>query len=203
MTITSIRQTSPGRLTIALDSGEELRSTLGVVTELRLFTGLVLDEAAAEELRLASGRALARERALELVSQRQMSRRELETKLRQKGVDPETASYCGAWLLDRGLLDEAAYAAAVVRHYAAKGCGAGKVRAELMRRGIPRSLADAALEAMPDGADKLDRLIAARLKDPGDRDEVRKLSASLYRRGFSAGEIRSALRRVQADFEEY
>ena len=96
MTITSIRQTSPGRLTITLDSGEELRSTLGVVTELRLFTGLVLDEAAAEELRLASGRALARERALELVSQRQMSRRELETKLRQKGVDPETASYCGA-----------------------------------------------------------------------------------------------------------
>ena len=64
-------------------------------------------------------------------------------------------------------------------------------------------LADAALEAMPDGADKLDRLIAARLKDPGDRDEVRKLSASLYRRGFSAEEIRSALRRVQADFEEY
>ena len=72
-----------------------------------------------------------------------------------------------------------------------------------MRRGIPRSLADAALEAMPDGADKLDRLIAARLKDPGDRDEVRKLSASLYRRGFSAEEIRGALRRVQADFEEY
>ena len=56
---------------------------------------------------------------------------------------------------------------------------------------------------MPDGDEKLDRLIAARLKDPGDRDEVRKLSASLYRRGFSGEEIRSALRRAQADDEEY
>ena len=45
--------------------------------------------------------------------------------------------------------------------------------------------------------------IAARLKDPNDRDELRRLSASLYRRGFSAEEIRSALRRIQADFEEY
>ena len=199
MTITSIRQTSPGRLTITLDSGEELRSTLGVVTELRLFTGLVLDEAAAEELRLASGRALARERALELVSQRQMSRRELETKLRQKGVDPGTASYCGAWLLDRGLLDEAAYAAAVVRHYAAKGYGEGRVRAELQRRGIPRELLDEALAAMPEDTSKIDKYIASRLRDPGDRDEVRKLSAALYRRGFSGEEIRSALRRFEVE----
>ena len=199
MTITSIRQTSPGRLTITLDSGEELRSTLGVVTELRLFTGLVLDEAAAEELRLTSGRALARERALELVSQRQMSRRELETKLRQKGVDPETASYCGAWLLDRGLLDEAAYAAAVVRHYAAKGYGEGRVRAELQRRGIPRELLDEALAAMPEDTSKIDKYIASRLRDPGDRDEVRKLSAALYRRGFSGEEIRSALRRFEVE----
>ncbi len=199
MTITSIRQTSPGRLTIALDSGEELRSTLGVVTELRLFTGLVLDEAAAEALRLASGRALARERALELVSQRQMSRREPETKLRPQGGAPETASYCGAWLLDRGLLDEAAYAAAVVRHYAAKGYGEGRVRAELQRRGIPRELLDEALAAMPEDTSKIDKYIASRLRDPGDRDEVRKLSAALYRRGFSGEEIRSALRRFEVE----
>ena len=202
MTITSIRQTSRGRLTIALDSGEELRSTLGVVTELRLFTGLVLDEAAAEELRLASGRALARERALELVSQRQMSRRELETKLCQKGVDPETASYCGAWLLDRGLLDEAAYAAAVVRHYAAKGYGAGRVRSELGRRGVDRALWDEAVEQMPAADEKLHKFIAARLKDPNDREQLRKIGAALFRRGYSWEEIRTALRRYSDEIIE-
>ncbi len=199
MTITSIKQSSPGRLTVCLDDGEEIRSTLGVVTELRLFTGRELDGAAAEELRLSSHRALAREQALELVSRRQMSRRELETKLRRKGVDPETAAYCGAWLLDRGLLDEAAYAAAVVRHYAAKGYGEGRVRAELQRRGIPRELLDEALTVLPAGSEKIDKYIASRLRDPGDRDEVRKLSAALYRRGFSGEEIRSALRRFEVE----
>ena len=88
-----------------------------------------------------------------------------------------------------------------MRHYAARGCGAGRVRQELMRRGIPRELSDEALGAMPEGNDRLDRLIAAKLKDPADRDAVRKLSASLYRRGFSGEEIREALERARAAFE--
>lgn len=203
MTVTAIRQDAPDRPVVVLDDGEEIQSTPGAVTALRLFVGRELDLEALEAVRLESRRALARERALTMISRRQMSAKELREKLRQKGVDPETAAWCAYWLAERGLLDEEAYAAAVVRHYAAKGFGAGKVRAELARRGVPRELADAALEAMPDGDDRLDRLIAARLKDPGDRDEVRKLSASLYRRGFSGEEIRSALRRAQADDEEY
>ena len=202
MTVTAIRQDSPDRLRVVLEDGEEIRSTLGVVTALRLYAGRELDAEGLEELRRESGRALARERALTLVSQRQMSAKELRDKLRQKGIEPETADWCVDWLTERGLLDEAAYAAAVVRHYAARGYGAGRVRAELSRRGLPRELADEAMEAMPGGQEKLDRLIAARLRDPGDRDEVRKLSASLYRRGFSSEEIRSALRRFETEIEE-
>ncbi len=202
MTVTAIRQDSPDRLRVVLEDGEEIRSTLGVVTALRLYAGRELAAEGLEELRRESGRALARERALTLVSQRQMSARELRDKLRQKGIEPETADWCVDWLAEQGLLDEAAYAAAVVRHYAAKGYGAGRVRAELSRRGLPRELADEAMEAMPGGQEKLDRLIAARLRDPGDRDEVRKLSASLYRRGFSSEEIRSALRRLETEIEE-
>ena len=202
MTVTAIRQDSPDRLRVVLEDGEEIRSTLGVVTALRLYAGRELDAEGLEELRRESGRALARERALTLVSQRQMSAKELRDKLRQKGIEPETAAWCVDWLTERGLLDEAAYAAAVVRHYAARGYGAGRVRAELSRRGLPRELADEAMEAMSGGQEKLDRLIAARLRDPGDRDEVRKLSASLYRRGFSSEEIRSALRRFETEIEE-
>lgn len=202
MTVTAIRQDSPERLRVTLDGGEEIQTTLGAVTAMRLFVGRELDETAAEAFRCESRRALAREKALTILSQRQMSARELVDKLRQKGVDPETAAACAEWLEERGLIDEEAYAAAVVRHYAAKGYGEGRVRAELSRRGIPRELADDALEAMPAGREKLDRLIAAKLRDPNDRDEVRRLSASLYRRGFSFEEIRSALNRFQAEIEE-
>ncbi len=202
MIISSIKRNSPGGLSVILEDGEEIKTTLGVVTDLRLFSGRDLDEAALEDLRLASRRALARDRALAIVSQRQMSRRELGGKLRDKGVDEETAAWCVDWITEHGFIDEESYAAAIARHYAAKGYGEGRVRQELMRRGIPRELFDDAFAAMPEGDEKLDRFIAARLRDPDDRDEVRKLSAALYRRGYSGEEIREALRRHKAELYE-
>ena len=202
MIISTIKQNSPSSLSVILEDGEEIKTTLGVVTDLRLFSGRDLDEAALEDLRLESRRALARDRALAIVSQRQMSRRELGGKLRDKGVDEETAAWCVDWITEHGFIDEEAYAAAIARHYAAKGYGEGRVRQELMRRGIPRELFDDAFAAMPEGDEKLDRFIAARLRDPDDRDEVRKLSAALYRRGYSGEEIREALRRHKAELYE-
>ena len=202
MLITAIRQTAPGRLTVAFEDGTELKSTLSAVTDLRLYSGRDLDEEEMEALRLSSGRSLAREKALELLSRRPMSRQELKSKLIQKGQEEDTAEYCAAWLCDNGLLDDESYAAAVTRHYAAKGYGPGRIRGELSRRGVDRELWDDTLEAIPENTDKLDRFIAARLTDPEDRDQVRKVSAALYRRGYSWEEIRSALRRFNAETEE-
>ena len=204
MLITSLKQTSPEHVTVCLDDGGEIRSTLGVVTELRLFRGRELDSEALETLQAHSGRALAREKALQLVSQRQMSAKELGKKLREKGFDGETADYCVAWIAERGLISEESYAAAIVRHYAAKGYGEGRIRHELMHRGIPRDLWDTALAAMSESTEKLDRLIAQRLRDPEDRDAVRKLSAALFRRGYSGEEIRAALSCFQTslDYED-
>ena len=138
---------------------------------------------------------LAREKALEYVSQRPMSCAELKTKLLRKGMDEDTAEYCVSWLRERQLIDDEGYASAVVRHYAAKGYGAGRIRSELMHRGIDREFWDTALEQMPEDTCKLDSFIASRLKDPDDPVQVRKLSAALFRRGYSWEEIRSALRR--------
>lgn len=196
-----MKQTSPEHVTVTFDDGEELKTTLGAVTELRLFSGRELDEQDYELVVRQSRRALAREKALEYVSQRQMSAKELGRKLRDKGVDEDTADYCVRWILERGLLNEESYAAAIVRHYAAKGYGEGRVRQELMRRGVPRELWEDALGQMPEDTAKIDRFVSGRLKNPDDRDEVRKLSASLYRRGFSGEEIRAALDRARAAYE--
>ena len=202
MIITAIRQTSPGRLTVAFEDGTEVKSTLGVVTELRLYAGRELDEAAMAALRQGSARSIARERALEILSRRPMSRKELRDKLLQKGEDEETADYCAQWLEANGFLNDEAYAAAVARHYAAKGYGAGRVRSELSRRGIARELWEDAHAAMPEPDGKLDKFIASRLKDPEDRDQIRKITAALYRRGYSWEEIRAAMGRYNAQCEE-
>ena len=202
MLITAIRQSSPDRLTVSLDDGREIKSTLGTVTELRLFSGRDVDEELIAELISLSRRSIARDRAIEMLSRRRMSRHELIKKLTDKGEDEETAIFCADWLEEKGFLDDASYAAAVARHYVAKGYGAGRVKAELSRRGVEKELWEGALESMPETESKIDKFIASRLKDPEDRDELRKLSAALYRRGFSWEEIRSALRRYNARTEE-
>ena len=56
MRITAIRQTAPGRLTVAFEDGTEIKSTLSAVTDLRLYSGRDLDEEEMEALRLSSGR---------------------------------------------------------------------------------------------------------------------------------------------------
>lgn len=203
MQITDIHQTSPGRLTVTLAGGDEIKSTLGVVTDMRLYSGREMDPAAVSELKSASLRALARERALEYLSRRPMSCAELKKKLIEKGEDEDVAEYCVGWLSEHGLIDDESYAAAVARHYAAKGYGPGRVRTELSRRGIARELWDGALDAMPENVDKLDRFISSRLYDPDDRDEVRRVSQALFRRGYSWDEIRRALERHRASADDF
>lgn len=202
MTIAELRQTSSGRFTIRVDSGEEIKTTLDAVQDMRLSRGMELGEAELEAIRLASRRALARERALDMLSRRQMSGAELKRKLTDKGEDEDTADYCVAWLSERALINDAEYAAAVTRHYAAKGYGSGRVRAELSRRGVARELWDDALAEMPETESGIDRFIASRLSDPNDKSAVRRLSQALFRRGFSWNEIRRALERHKAEIDE-
>ena len=203
MLVSALRQTSPGRVTVCFDDGTEIKSTLAVVTDMRLFSGKDLDEEQVKELKSSSLLSMARDRCIEMLSRRRMSRKELIDKLIKKGESEETAEFCADWLEEKGFLDDEGYAAAVARHYANKGYGAGRVRSELHRRGVERELWDEALDNMPSSDDKLDKLISSKLKDPDDREQVRKVSASLYRRGYSWDEIRSALRRYNAQTEEF
>ena len=202
MQLASLKQTSPGRITVVLEDGTEIRSSLAVVADLRLFAGKELDEEQLGELRVLSRRSLARDKAVEYLSHRPMSCRELRDKLLEKGEDEAVTDYCVGWLLGQGFLNDARYAAMVVRHYAAKNYGAVKLRQELSRRGIPREFWDDALAEAPEPEDKLDAFIAARLKDPSDRAQIQKVSNALYRRGYSWEQIRDALRRRTDTLDE-
>ena len=202
MVVTALKQSSPGRFLVEFDGGETLRSTLEAVTDARLYVGMELDEEAFEELKRSSSKALDRQKALEMLSRRPYSRRELKDKLLRRGTDEQSADECIAWLDEHGFLDDGEYAGAVARHYSAKGYGAGRVKSELRRRGIERELADETLAELPENTEKIDAYIARRLSDPKDRDSVRKIGAALFRRGYSWEEIRAALRRFDTETEE-
>jgi len=201
-TIAALRQTASDRVTVLLSSGEEIKTTLNVVTDLRIYAGRELDETELAELRAAASSARTRARALDLLSRRAMSEKELFDKLVSKGEDERAAAETVAWLVQNRLLDDESYAAALARHYTARGYGAGRVRQELQRRGLDRSLWDEAMGQASPAHDRIDKFIAARLKDPEDRDQVRKVSAALARRGFGWDEIREALARFRAELDE-
>lgn len=200
--IKSLRQTSPERISLELSTGEEIKATVGLAAELRLYAGKVLEEQELEALRSSAALALCKNHGMELLSYRPMSAKELRDKLVQKGETAENAEAAVEWLQSRGFLDDERYAGMVVRHYAGKGYGAGRIRQELQRRCVTRELWEEALKELPEQEDKIDKFLVSRLKDPGDRAQVQKVCAALLRRGYSWEEIRAALARFRADWED-
>jgi len=107
-------------------------------------------------------------------------------------------------LTELGYLDDRAYAAALTKHYTAKGYGPYKIKDELFRRGVPREFWDEALEAgeTPDRA--IDDFISRkldRIQQP-DRKDLKRVSDALARRGYSWSDISAGLRRWGAEVEE-
>ena len=132
--------------------------------------------------------------AAKQLSYRALSAKMLRDKLLDKGHDEQAADYALAWLAERSLLDDAAFAESVVRSYARKGYGTARIRQELTRRGVSREDAETAMQTFsPDRAQIL-ALLDKRLRgDLSDRREIDKAVAALQRRGFSWGDIKGAL----------
>ena len=196
MIIRSLKQNDAEHVTLVLENGEEIPSTLGVVTELRLFAGKTVEDAQLALLREKTARALACDHALLLLSQRAHSRKELCDKLIRKGESPEAAEAAIEWLTEHGYLDDAAFAKTVARHYSRKGYGAQRIRAELSRRGLARELWDEAMEQIAEPDEQIDAYLRRHLKNADDRKEIQKLSAALVRRGYAWEEIRAAFARL-------
>ncbi len=192
MTLREIKQTSE-RFTLVFDDGTELKTTLGIITERFIHSGMDFDEDAYNELVSACTLALAKARALRIINARPMSREELRKRLVEKGETPENAEECAEWLCQMGLINDTEYAGSVVRHYAAKGYGASRIKQELRRHGVSRELWDEAMEQMPEQDEYLARFLRSRLSDPGDRAQVKKVSDALFRRGYSWDQIKHAL----------
>ena len=202
MRIREIKQTSPERLTLIFDDGTELKTTLGVVTDRFLCSGTELDGEEYASLCSASTLSLAKARALRIIGARPVSAKMLRDKLVEKGETPENADECVSWLEDMGLIDDRSYAGSVVRHYAAKGYGASRVKQELRRHGIAPELFDEALAEMPQQDETLLRYIRTHLTDPDDRGQVKKVSDALFRRGYGWDEIKHALNSFKAETED-
>ena len=198
MLVTELRETSSGRFVVGFSDGSELRAGLDAVADLSLYKGRELDEDEFSQLSSAAALSACKERALRLIGMRPMSCKELFDKLTEKGESPENAATAVSWLLEMHYMDDEQYAGMVVRHYAAKGYGVQRIKNELYRRGVPKKYWESALEEMPETEDTLYKLLCRKLRsDAPDKAELKRAADSLFRRGYSWDEIKSAINRFQ------
>ncbi len=215
-----------GRWLVWLDDASIVRVGEGDVVSLGLYAGKELTGGEVDALAAAGERSRLMERAVGLLAQRPMSRKELLDKLcappRQKrekypydrmdaGPDPvlleaqrealrERAGGVADRLEELGLLNDGEYARAVVRHYAAKGYGPRKIRDELYRRGVPREYWGEALEEREPDGDQVLELARHKLRGAEPtRENLKKVSDYLARRGYGWEEISAALERCKEE----
>lgn len=200
MTITNIRQTSPERLTVCLEDNSEIKSTLGVITDMRLFQGKELCKEEVESLKKASINSLALEKAINLLSYRSMSANELKNKLLLKCIDEDTANYCINKLTEMSLLNDRVYAESLVRHYVNQGYGAEKIKYEFYKRGINRDLWEDILCSLPESENNIEKYLAKHKFNPENQKDVNRITNALKRRGFSWDEIKKALTKYNNSF---
>lgn len=205
-----------GRWLIWLEDGSLLRVGEGDVVSFSLYAGMELNEEQLEGLKQAQEKAKLNNKALTLLAARPMSQRELERKLSAKSPrkgEPQEgeeqrqqrrgmAQEVAQRMAQVGLVDDREYASTVVRHYSRKGYGPAKIRDELYRRGVPREYWDEAMEERDQGDDKLRALVEKKLRGAAPtREELKKVSAYLARRGFGWEEISRVLSQVEQEAE--
>jgi len=130
---------------------------------------------------------------MQILSKRDISAREMEKRLIEKGESSETARETVEWLVEIGYIDDSKYAAQIVRHYTAKGYGIHRVKDELYRRGISREIWDEALSELSGTDDAAVAFLEKKLKGSRDKDDLRRASDALCRRGFSYEEAKTAI----------
>lgn len=194
------------RYYIELENGQTLRVNINLIADYSLYTGRELNEDELESLCDDSERSNAHARALRILGQRGMSRKEIIRRLEEKGERPAIAEETADWLEKIGVLNDEEYAENIVRHYAAKGYGMRRIKDELYRRGVPRDMWEQALENLPEQEEQEEtilRFVRNKLRGQApDMASRKRVSDALLRRGFSWDEIKYALSAYESEIEE-
>ena len=192
-----------GRWLAVLEDGSILRVGEKEVLDFTLYAGKELTGEEAESILDAARRSGWKEKTINLLARKPMSRRELERKLEEwEAGEVERTAICDR-MEELGFLNDREYAARLVRHYSAKGYGERKLRDELFRRGVPREFWEEALAQVENSAEAIDAFVDKKLAGKiADQKELKKVSDALVRRGFSWSDINDALRRYGARVED-
>lgn len=207
------------RVLLHLDGGEPLEITLEALELCRLGVGDRLPPDTRRRLLDADADVRVREAALHLLASRARTRQELRRKLRGKGFSTSRVDPCLDRLEEKGLLDDAAAAAAFVRdRLRHRPRGSRRLVSELRAKGVDHDVAQDTIERVFEDEDVSDAQLARESaeawlrrqgpslasalasEEPGPaRDKAtRRLYGYLARRGFRGEALSDAIQHARS-----
>ncbi len=191
------------RYLLRLSDGSILRLYRQTIEDFGLYAGLELTAEELSKIRESAGSTSAKMRAVRIVSASNVSKRDLEQRLIQKGERPDQAKAAVAWMAELSLVDDAKTAAQVVSRCVAKGYGLQRAKQALYEKRIPKELWGDALADYPDQTDKIMDFLRDWLGDCWDQRDLKRAVDALLRRGHNYTDIQRCLRMLDAeDFRE-
>jgi len=192
-----------GRHTVRFEDGTVMRLYRQTLEDFGLFTGLELTEEQVLQLRKAAGAMSAKMRAVRIVAASNVSRRDLERRLVQKGEDPGQAKDAVQWMEDLQLVDDCKTAQQIVQKCIQKGYGLARAKQALYEKQIPKSYWEEVLTDYPDQTDSIVTFLRSRLGEQWDQKDLHRAMDTLARRGHSYGAIRKGLEQLSLDMDEF
>jgi regulatory protein len=204
MMLTAAEPRRKGLVALFIDGEKAVDLDAEIYLKSGLRPGDDLTDERLHELIAASDARRAEQKAMYLLGYRAHSEKELARKL-SRTVSREAAGKAAERMTELGLVNDGEYARSLAREmFTRRHFAAVRVRAELMRRGISRELAEQAVaEAEPDPREAVRELIEKKYaRNLGDEKGRRRTAAALQRMGYRWDDIRSALNEFTTDEEE-
>ncbi len=147
-------------------------------------------------------------KGLDILSYSDNTRSAMIKKLRERSFDKYIAEDAADYLVANGCIDEAGMLERLVDKLASvKLYGKGRIKTELYKKGIAKSLIDERLPGLLDEIDfeaNLRQLIGKKCDIPSlsDRDYREKVYAAMYRLGYGVSDTRDAIKYIMEENEE-
>lgn len=192
-----------GRYFVLFEGGATLRLYRQTVEDFGLYSGLELSQEQYDALCRSAEKMSARMRAIRIVSASGVSKRDLESRLVQKGEKPADARQAVQWLEELHLLDDEKTAEQIVHSCISRGYGRARAKQALYEKRIPKDLWESALADYPEQTEKLEAFLKAKITNSGDQREIKRAVDALLRRGHSYRAIREALNNLSFDSDDF
>lgn len=192
-----------GRYCVHFDNGSVLRLYRQTLEDFSLYSGMELTQEQFEDIRRSAEALSAKMRAVRIVSASNVSKKELESRLVQKGEKPNDAKEAIGWLEELNLLDDRKTAEQIVHSCIGKGYGLSRAKQTLYEKRIPKELWEEALAQYPDQKEKISAFLQARITDASDQHQIKRAVDALLRRGHSYRVIREALSELSFDSDDF